>query len=239
MTEEKIISRIQKMLAIANDLAATEGERDNALRMAYNLMAKHNLEMATIEAHGKKNDEPRVNFPNVSWSWQWARHVNHIVAKLFFCKYYYHEVINGTQITHHFIGRESNAMTAAVMADYVVNSILKEARKLYKSNTSAATRSFATGAMHRLSFRVDELIRQKEQEFSQGSGQPGTALVLASLYAQEDAANELVMPDDLRVKKARSSKVQGDAYYAGQDFGGKINLSAQLAETAKKQGQLK
>jgi hypothetical protein len=50
MTEDKILSRIQKMLALANDLAATEGERDNALRMAYNLMAKHNLDMVTVEA---------------------------------------------------------------------------------------------------------------------------------------------------------------------------------------------
>lgn len=31
-TEDKILNRIKKMLALANDLAASEGERDNALQ---------------------------------------------------------------------------------------------------------------------------------------------------------------------------------------------------------------
>ena len=236
MTEDKILSRIQKMLALANDLAATEGERDNALRMAYNLMAKHNLDIATVEAHGKKSDEPRIDFKNVSWSWKWAVSVNHIVADLFFCKYYYFEKINGTQITHHFVGRESNAMTAAVMADWIVNSILKEARKLYKSNTSPETRSFAVGAMHKLSLRVDEIKRTTAQQFE---ATPGTALVLASLYDTEAQANEELMPADLKVVKSKQAKVKRDAYEAGVVFGAKINLSAQVADQTTAAAKLK
>lgn len=228
---DKIIERIKKMLALANDLAATEGERDNALRMAYNTMAKHNIDMATIDESSKEKQEARIDFPKVSWSWTWAKQVNHIVADLFFCKYYYFERINGTQITHHFVGRESNAMTAAVMADWIVNSILKEARGLYKSNTSPATRSFCTGAMHKLALRVQEIKRAKAQEFE---ATPGTSIVLASLYEQEDAANEALMPADLRVNKGRNTKVQHDAYVAGQEFGAKINLDLQVGEESRK-----
>lgn len=228
---DKIIERIRKMLALANDLAATEGERDNALRMAYNTMAKHNLDMATIEQSGGKNDEKRVDFPKVSWSWAWARQVNAIVGDLFFCKYYYFEKINGTQITHHFVGRESNAMTAAVMADYIVNSILKEGRAIYKSNTSAPMRSFAVGAAHALSRRVSEIKKAKAQEFE---ATPGTSIVLASLYDQESAANELCLPANLRVVKARTSRVQGDAYSKGREFGDKINLDLQVTEENRK-----
>jgi hypothetical protein len=236
MTEEKILNRIKKMLALANDLAATEGERDNALRMAYNLMAKHNLDMATVEAHGKKNDESRIDFANVCWSWTWARQTTAIVAELFFCKYYYFEKINGTQITHHFVGRESNAMTAAVMADWIVNSILKEARGLYKSNTSPATRSFCTGAAHALARRAAQIKAAKSQEFA---ATPGTSLVLASMYDTEAAANELMMPDDLKTVKPRTARVQGHAYHAGQEFGDKINLSAQVADQTKAAAKLK
>lgn len=228
---DKIINRIKKMLALANDLAASEGERDNALRMAYATMAKHNIDMATVEEASGKAEEARIDFPNVSWSWTWARHVNQIVAGLFFCKYYYFEKINGTQVTHHFVGKESNAMTAAVMADWIVNSILKEARGLYKSNTSPATRSFCTGAMHALHRRVQEIKAAKEQEFQ---ATPGTAIVLASLYAQEDAANELMMPDDLKYNKGRQTKVQASAYNSGKEFGDSINLSMQVAEEARK-----
>lgn len=231
MNQERIIDRIRKMLALANDLAATEGERDNALRMAYNTMAKYNIDIASVEQAGRKNDEPRIDFPKVSWSWTWAKSVNQIVAEMFFCKYYYFEKINGTQITHHFVGRESNAMTAAVMADYIVNSILKEGRAIYKSNTSPAMRSFVTGAMHALSRRVDELIKAKQQEFA---AQPGTAIVLASLYDTEAALNELILPEDLRVVKSRVSKVQGDAYGKGREFGDNINLDLQVTEESRK-----
>ena len=46
-----ILDRVKKMLAIANDSAASEGECDNALRMAHNTLAKHNLDMADLNAH--------------------------------------------------------------------------------------------------------------------------------------------------------------------------------------------
>lgn len=51
MTEEKIINRIKKMMALANDKAASDGERENALRMSYALMARHNLEMSDVDGN--------------------------------------------------------------------------------------------------------------------------------------------------------------------------------------------
>lgn len=234
MSEDKIIERIKKMLALANDLAASEGERDNALRMAFNTMAKYNIDMARVEAHNSKAQEPRIDFETASWSWLWAKQVNNEVARLFFCKYYYSGKINGTQCHHHFIGRESNAMTAAVMADYVVNSILKEGRKIGKQNTAPATRAFCIGALHSLSYRIDKLIAEKEREL-QGDKTAGTALVLASLYKSEGDANEAFLAEfvpDLRESKGKGGAVKdAAAYHAGADYGQKINLSTQVTGT--------
>jgi hypothetical protein len=234
MNAERIIDRIKKMLALANDLAATEGERDNALRMAFSTMAKYNIDMAAVDAQGKQED--RINFENQSFSWQWAQQINKIIGELFFCKCYMREKVNGTQIKYHFIGKESNAMTAAVMADWIVKSILKEGRKLYKQNTSPQTRAFATGAMMALHHRVKEIIAA--QKAASETAAPGTALVLASLYDTEQKANELLMPKNLRVKKARNSKVDGDAYRNGKAFGNNINLNNQIGASAPK-AQLK
>lgn len=241
MSEDKIINRIKKMLALANDLAASEGERDNALRMAYNTMAKHNIDLAQVEAHGQAANEPRINFQNDSWSWLWAKQVNQIIGRLFFCKYYYGRSINGTQCEHHFVGRESNAMTAAVMADYVVNSILKEGRKIGKQNTSPITRSFCVGAMHQLSRRVDQIIADKERELGASSG-AGTALVLASFYKTEQSENDRWLAEhvgELKTGKARASRVNGDAYAAGKEYGGKINLNAQVGESRASAKQIR
>ena len=46
----KILARVRKLLNLANNAAATEGERDNAMRMAHATLAKYNLSLA--EASG-------------------------------------------------------------------------------------------------------------------------------------------------------------------------------------------
>lgn len=43
-----ILEKVKKLLALAGNAGATEGERDNALRMAHGLLAKHNLDMADL-----------------------------------------------------------------------------------------------------------------------------------------------------------------------------------------------
>jgi hypothetical protein len=223
---EKALDKIKKLLALANDERGNETERETALRQAYALMAKHNVDMATIESHDHKPSEPRINFENDSWSWTWAKQTSMIIAELFFCKYYTSYKINGVKCRHHFVGKESNAMTAAVMADWIVYSIMKEGRKIHGGgNTSPGTRAFAVGAMHALNTRVKEIIKQTQAEAT-----PGTALVLASLYNSEAEANELLMPENLRTRKARQSKVDMAAYQKGRAFGETINLDRQVGQ---------
>ena len=48
----RALARVRKMLALANDAAATEGERENALRMAHATLAKYNLELAEAVERG-------------------------------------------------------------------------------------------------------------------------------------------------------------------------------------------
>lgn len=231
---DRIIDRIKKMLALANDLAASEGERDNALRMAYATMAKYNIDMASVEAKGK--EEARIDFENQSFSWLWAKQINGVIGKLFFCKVYIDgNKVNASQCKFHFVGRESNAMTAAVMADWIVKSILKEGRKMYGQNTAPGTRNFAVGALHALSRRVDQIIA--EQSKASEKAQPGTALVLASLYKTEEEANALMLPENLRHRKASTKVNDYGAYASGHEFGNSINLNKQVGQETR--GKLK
>lgn len=50
--KERILSRVRKMLRLANDAGATEGKRDNAMRMAHATLAKYNLDIAQAEESG-------------------------------------------------------------------------------------------------------------------------------------------------------------------------------------------
>ena len=136
-----ILEKVKKLLALANNSGASEGERENALRMASGLLAKHNLDMADLDKHLEQ--EGREDHLNVTWSMQWALIISQQVAKLFFCKHYYGKKINGTKCEHHFVGKTSNATTAALMSEYIITSVLQECRKNWKHNLAPESRSFA------------------------------------------------------------------------------------------------
>lgn len=230
MSEEKILSRVRKMMAIANDTAATEGERDNALRMAYNLLAKYNLTMVDVEIHADKDADKREIYETVTRSQLWARHVCHIVAELFFCKYFSGRKINADKCVHHFVGKESNATTAMLMSEYIVQSLVKESRKLYKNDLTPEARSFCLGAVNKLRERVRELKEQQQAEMEQSSA-TGTSLVLASLYKREEDANALVVSGTgvtLKTSRGGKSTVKSTAYAAGKEYGSSISLAPQI-----------
>ena len=46
--------KIRKLLALASDPNASDGERDNASRMAARLMAKHDIDLADLEEEALK-----------------------------------------------------------------------------------------------------------------------------------------------------------------------------------------
>lgn len=224
---EKIIDRVRKMLAIANDLAASEHERDTALNMAYKTLAYHNLSMVDLK---EKEQEPRSGYDFQGFSFPFAITVCSSIAELFFCYYIIGEKINGTQRKHIFVGKESNAATAMVMADWIVKSILKEGRKMYKQNTSPECRSFCLGAASSLRSRVYQMMQAAKTKDSPNE-KPGTALVLASLYDTEASANndKALQLYVLKDTKSRGSSIaDGDAYGRGHDFGSTINLSLQV-----------
>lgn len=218
-----IIEKIKKLLALANDAGASEGERDNALRMAHGLLAKHNLDMSQVKA--SQQCEGREEHMNPTWGMLWCRNLSNHVAKLFFCEYYYGHKINGTKMQHHFVGKSSNVVTAALMADFLIHSILKECRSRSWHNLSVETRSFAMGATRMVGERVAKLMKSPE-----GVGE-STALVVQNLYQSEQEANEAFLKargTSLVSTKSRSTAVDGYAYAAGKDYGSKVGLDVQV-----------
>lgn len=230
---EKVINRLKKMLALANNAGATEGERDAALQQSYTLLAKYNLTMAQVDQHNNTPEEAREAQKATFPVYPWARQIANQVAGLFFCKYYYMKLGVGKQATHVFIGKESNAATAQYMAEFVVRSVMREAAKMYGSAIAPEARNFAVGVVSKLWDRIREIKASfnKKQEVET----TGTALVLASLYESEAKANASWL-EQLGVKlKAGVNRQKGvtdsDAYVAGREFGAKVSLAPQIATT--------
>jgi hypothetical protein len=226
--KDKVLGRVKKMLALANDAGASEGERDNALRMAHATLAKYNLSMADADNQttGEKRLMGDIEYAKDS---PWKRTVANAIASLFFCNLLVTKWGRG-RITYHFIGKESNVYTAKAMTQYVCDSIYKEATRAARSQSDPSYhRSFCKGAAHRVYRRCEEIREQAERSSAQQSS--GTALVLASLYQQETLANRALinqMFDKVKSSKSRERGANWDAYSAGRAYGDKIGLHTQV-----------
>lgn len=235
----KILGRIRKMLALANNEGASEGERDNALRMAHATLAKYNLDMAEVESSGKPQQEARAIVKKQYYGRPWARIASQAIADMCFCFYLITPAKRANQCVNWFIGRESNATSAAELAEWVVNSIWREAAK--RANAlgygNEYARNFATAATTTVAARCAALKKAATSTSTEGA--PGTALVLASHYQLElqknrehlEASKITVNTMKTRMKDLRNSH----ALNAGTEYGKSINLNRQVTgDTVRK-----
>jgi hypothetical protein len=217
---DKIIDRVKKMLALAKDSSATEGERDNALRMAYATLSKYNIDIDDLEVN-----EGRECLELFGFNSPWQGRVAHSIAQLFFCNYYF---FRGYKYTHSFVGKTSNVTTAQMMVEYVIKSIVKQAGKQQRNEgrTHSWNTSFCKGASVVIMQKCAEMRKLKETE----APTSGTSLVLADLYKAEFDLNSEFIKNalNLKIKTSKSKeRTAGAGYNAGKEFGDTINLSGQ------------
>ena len=222
MSEDKIVSKVRKMMAIANDAGATQGERDNALRMAYATMAKYNIEESDLS-----EKEVREILEYVGNGSPWARRVANSIAGLFFCNYYSQR---GKNLTHKFVGKASNALTAQMMSEYIIKSIKSEAGKISRKEkmTSAWITSFYKGAASIISDRCTEL---REKQSTEMVSTTGTSIVLSSLYKSEQDANDTFLAEmgiGLRTRASTEHRATMSGFSAGKEFGKGLSLNNQV-----------
>ena len=228
LENDKIINRIKKLINLAENEGATEGERDNALRMAHATLAKYNLAMSDIE--GSEPEENRIVLKFNAYNSKAFKTVCNSAAKLYFCKCFTSKMREGEvknwrkRCHYYFIGRESNTITAKLMAEYLIKSIEREQRKL------GAGESFNLGAAYAIAHRVVNIIENKEQssEFSER-----TALVIVSLHKSEQSANDNYIANQgivLVNERQRKANINnwGD-YSKGSSFGQNISLNNQIS----------
>ncbi len=233
--DNKIIARIKKMLALAGDSGATEGERDNALRMAHAYLAKYNLDMVAVEQTTNKQDstEPRVETARKFYGRApWARTVANGVAKMMFCYYFYTTDRNDrSNVNHWFIGRHSNSVSASILSEFIVKSILREAKKGAAGSFDADyAKNFCMGASRRIWERCDEIVKNATKP---AAAEPGTALVLASLYSTELEANKQAVAK--YGLKSRAAYTKGgfspEGYAAGKEYGSRVSLNHSIGRS--------
>jgi hypothetical protein len=230
--KDKILDKIRKLLALGKDAGATEHERTAAMRQAHKMLIKHNIELAEAEASGQKTEQRTVK-RDVYYGRPWARVVSHAMADLFFCEYVYYASGKAKNTIHCFVGRESNATTACEMARWLVESILKEAKRRQRDEDegNAYFRSFATAASVAIWHRVERMVAEASKT-DEPDSKPGTALVVANAYVVEQAANEKlraeIFGEQLRKGRSGKAELQYNGTRDGHEYGKNVSLNRQI-----------
>lgn len=220
--DQKIIDRIQKLLSLARDGGATEGEADNAMKIAERIMLDNNLSMAQIEMNGGAATEKRLKEQTKGKAnYRWQRWIMAAIAEANFCHLL---VLTGRRRNRHgsreislgyeIIGRQSNVAGAYHMYDYLLATCarLRAEYEMRPGRTKEDGALFVEGLANRLAERVIDrhqelLAKQKAEAEAQrreaaarashpGAAPSGTALVVVMAdYAQSeaDANRELEM----------------------------------------------
>jgi hypothetical protein len=229
---DKILSKIRKLMNTANGTAeGGEHERDTAMKMALNLLTKHNLSMADLT----QPTELRKAETDQYHSTPWMRIVGYAIAELFFCGFFSSAVAGKNKRTYTFVGLEGNVTTAREMTSWVIVSIQREATAQAKAAGHGETwaNSFRKGAANKVASRC-RTLRAEAERANAGQASSGTSLVLASLYDTEKNANALYITDKLKVKLVTKQTVTRnnmlDGVLAGEAYGQGLSLNKQIGE---------
>jgi len=201
---ESIIRKIQKAYALAQN-AGTEAEAATAMSMVQDLMAKYNLDIATVEntpvAGGTKPVEEKreKSVINRSAMYKWQRELWGVIGDVNFCwiwvqnrKEHDYSKRDGTILRSRrvkrftILGRESNVIAAKLMGEYICDTIERILPFPHVERLSRSAISWREGCADRLRMRLWEKFRELKASTPDG---PSTALALRDVAKIEEEKN--------------------------------------------------
>jgi len=215
-TNDTIIQRIGKLLAVQEGRGATEAEAALAAEHVQRLLQDHNLTLAEVEAAGGSSDtggrREKTALNDRAVSGAWSRRLMESLAENNFClhttrkvftpsnhpKASKYAVVDGVRTrgyersVHILVGRTLNIRVTQDTYDYLVGAVERALLDSGHNDTYQHRLWFRDGAAVRLSERLNQKRREAEKESrqkqAQGNG-TGRELVLADVYGTEADLN--------------------------------------------------
>lgn len=209
----KILDRIRKLAALADAKSgATEAEASVAMEMMQDLLRKNGLSMAEIEASGGAvSDDGKRERATIKRSsmYKWQRELMACIAETNFCVHIIHEEFDPDTRRkakrHQLVGRSINVIATQIMYDYLVTTmkrLVSEAGHAPGTHNEKDYHYWLEACGERLQDRLKQRAREAKRESERkareakaaashpASAGGGTALVLATLYTNEEELNE-------------------------------------------------
>lgn len=221
---EAILDKVRKLLALANDAEASEGEIENALKMAEKLMIKHNIDRGEIEMSPLDiaiTIIPNEHFHEESVFWLWD--LLQIIGDGYNCKVYksgyihnYFYKIVGFNEDREVVFNLYNKILPMIRALYVVRyqEYLKSTKGA-KLNKGKFVRSYIAGFLNGLK---DKLQANRKEVLSLEAD--NKAMYQLMVVKKDTLLVEFIKEElNLKVVKVKKADIDPLTYYKGVQDG--------------------
>lgn len=215
---EKIIARINKLMALTS--SSNKNESEKAAEMAFKLMEENNISMSDLNASNTKEELGEVGVSHVDSKSRitfWEKQLGYVIATYFdsicFITTRRHSTIYGRYVhSMGFIGHESNRITCELMYDWLRKTIKRESRK--KFSDYAQRQSFCVGVVQSLK---EKYLKEKQNENKNEKG-----LVIYDEVKQ--------FADNMHMKKdnAKCPALSSESFNVGKAMGSELSLNRQF-----------
>lgn len=233
---EKILDRVVKLMAVANDKGASEAEAQSAAAKATALLTRYNLDMAQLAAHHSKGTAPVYGIRRFDGGKGWSftknqrRRLIVILAKYNFCRAIWR---TGT-VWFTLTGQDDNTKIVEYLYTTISAAFTRIAyQKAIRARDTEAIpmkeylSSFYEGALVGLHLRLHNERRETEQQFDQDTGASSQALIVLKDNELREAEQQLV--GRVRRREINNNRVShGNAFHEGEQTAQSVNLSRPL-----------
>lgn len=233
---QDVAEKIRKLLALARNSGASEGEASNAMQFAAALMVKYNISEEDLGSDDKAA-RAAIEELRVTGDWDlWASFIVGAAATLNTCRGFFtpgwkHNIVAAT-----FVGRAANREMAVEMFKYLVDQVEIEYKRalpkgLTQHDRAEFRRTFKNACARRLHSRANTIIWELQHDNATAQRLTGsTALVIAESFTEQLEDIAKWMKDQNIILKSRKSRGggYGNGSAAGRAAGDRIQIQKQL-----------
>lgn len=231
---ESVKATIAKLITLANNEAATENEAKVAMERAQKLMAKYQLEEATVlrekistgvnlEA-GKESGD--CFYFGKFWNWEYT--LGWRIAPVFECKAirsseFYDWDSDSKARQMHFVGMPTDLSLVLYFFDYCQNEIARHMELSYPNGGQKVQNSFALGMVARIIERLEEFYKRYQEELRSEC----TDIVI---FKEDAIAKTWKKEFPHSTQHRSSSRPLSKEYLKGRAAGDHVHLSSNLRQ---------
>ena len=182
MTDEKILERVQRLLAMAGDVSSPH-EAAIAARRAESIMREHNLSEADVILKEMTCDDiveldAETGYTTIP---PWMRRLAGPISMLMDCEV--RAYVSHRRKTITYLGQKEDAQAAAWIFSYLVECIQRlskkyrtKQRKLFGAGHGTNMDDYRKGIVQEVLFTIGQMIEEKTRQLAEHTS--GTALVI-------------------------------------------------------------